>query len=431
MSIMPAPTMVEQFVLSNGYLFVYGVFGIAGFIVGWVAQRGNYCFVNAMSSIFTMKSYDRFGALLILFGGSALATGLLVAFGFVPAVDQYYNNYFSGWYIVVGALIFGFGATMAGGCNLSMLYRAASGYVQNWIELFGMMVGTFIFAVAIWPFQSFTMQSGILSTKEGAYFEYLPYDIFHSVSGWAVGITALILGIPLVGFGLYLQTRTRRKWAELSSGGATTGFSSHSQGVRATPSTNSLNSGFPGSIPIKTPSFVGRIKLADAKNMILLRIPYGVNLSTILLGIALVMVFIAGAGYTFNYLVITSSDGGRFLEYILMPFGVNLALGTPWYNNALPMVDPSVLMVIMLVVGAFTASMLSGDFKVRFPRERKRLVIGFLGGILVGIGVRLALGCNIGMMWTNFAQLGYDGILFLVAMLGGVFLAVKVQQRLV
>ena len=149
--------MLEQIVVSYGFVFVYAIFGVAGFIVGWVAQRGNYCFVNAMSSVFTTKSYDRFGALLILFGTSALATGGLVAFRIVPAVDQYYNNFFSGWYIIVGALIFGFGATMAGGCNLSMLYRAASGYLQNWLELFGMMVGTFIFAVAIWPFQSYTM----------------------------------------------------------------------------------------------------------------------------------------------------------------------------------------------------------------------------------------------------------------------------------
>lgn len=50
--------------------------------------------------------------------------------------------------------------------------------------------------------------------------------------------------------------------------------------------------------------------------------------------------------------------------------------------------------------------------------------------MLVGIGVRIALGCNVGLMWTNFAQLGYDGIMFLFGMLGGVYLAVKVQERL-
>jgi uncharacterized protein len=418
---MPAPTMLPEHVLPFGYVFVYAAFGVSGFILGWVAQRGNYCFVNAMSSVFTTRSYDRFGALLILFGISALMTGLLVVIGVVPAVDQYYDNYFSGWYIVVGAVIFGFGATMAGGCNLSMLYRAASGYVQNWLELVGMMVGTYIFAVAIWPFQSYTMANGILSTKLGAYTEYLPYDIFHSVSQVPVGVTAVALGFPLVALGLILQRRTRSK--RLVQGAFASGA-----GISLTLAAP-LPSGVAGPLPsIRLPA---RFGLSGAKEILLLRRPYGANLSTILLAGALLLVFVAGAGYTFNYLVITSSDGGRFLEYILMPFGVNLALGTPWYNDALPIVDPSVLMVMMLIVGAFLASFLSGDFKVRVPRQKKRLGIGFSGGILVGIGVRTALGCNIGLMWTNFAQLGYDGILFLFAMLLGVWIAVQVQRRLV
>jgi uncharacterized protein len=396
---------------------------VSGFVLGWVAQRGNYCFVSAMTSVFTTKSYDRFGALLILFGASALLTGLLVVVGVVPAVDQYYDNYFSGWYVVVGATIFGFGATLAGGCNLSMLYRAASGYVQNWLELFGMMVGTYIFAVLIWPFQSFTMANGILSTTAGAYTEYLPYDIFHAVSQTSVGVTAAVLGVPLVAIGLFLQRKTRSKRLMRSSGIGAIGVAPP---IRAVPS----SSGRIG--PLPSPS-AGRLKLdlSDAKAMLLLRKPYGANLSTVFLAGALLLVFVSGAGYTFNYLVITSSDGGRFLEYILMPFGVNLALNTPWYNDALPILDPSVLMVFMLIVGAFLASYLSGDFKVRVPHQRRRLVIGFSGGILVGIGVRTALGCNVGLMWTNFAQLGYDGILFLFSMLFGVWIAIKVQRRLI
>jgi len=414
--------MLPQQVLPFGFVFVYAAFGVSGFILGWVAQRGNYCFVNAMTSIFTTKSYDRFGALLILFGISALLTGLLVVTGIVPAVDQYYDNYFSGWYVIVGAVIFGFGATMAGGCNLSMLYRAASGYVQNWLELVGMMVGTYIFAVAIWPFQSFTMADGILSTKLGAYTEYLPYDLFHSVSQVSIGVTAAGIGVPLMAIGIFLQRKTRSRRSVQSSGISGIG-SLHALAAPA-------STGRVGPLPL-----IGlqgtKLRLSDAKEMLLLRRPYGANFSTLLLAGALLLVFVAGAGYTFNYLVITSSDGGRFLEYILMPFGVNLALNTPWYNDALPILDPSVLMVVMLIVGAFSASLLSGDFKVRVPHQRKRLAVGFSGGILVGIGVRTALGCNIGMMWTNFAQLGYDGILFLFSMLFGVWIAVKLQRHLV
>ena len=408
------PTMILQPVFKESWALVYGLFALSGFILGWAAQRGNYCFVNAMTSVFTAKSYDRFGALLILFGLSALGTGLLVAFGVIPAVDQYYFNYFAGWYILVGSIIFGFGAALAGGCNLSMLYRAASGYVQNWVELFGMMIGTYIFAIAIWPFQLYTMTKGILSTTNGGYVTYLPYVIFHSTSPMAVYITTLMLGLPLVFIGIYLQQYTKRKWSMLSSS-------------FRLPSTFSMAFGAEKSVAVPSESKPSLRK--EIKDLLLLRKPYGTNLTTVILALDMIFVFIVGAGYTFNYLVITTSDGGRFFEYILMLANVKLFLNTPWYNDAVPIVDTSTLMVVMLCIGAFMASYLSGDFKIRIPRDKRRLGIAFIGGVLVGIGVRIALGCNVGLMWTNFAQLGYDGIIFLFGMLLGVYLAVKVQER--
>lgn len=412
---MANPSMILQPVYNENWAEVYALFALSGFILGWVAQRGNYCFVNAMTSIFTTRSFERFGALLILFGLSALGCGLLVAFGVIPAVDQYYFNYFAGWYILVGSFIFGFGAALAGGCNLSMLYRAASGYVQNWIELFGMMIGTYVFAVGIWPFQQYTMGKGIFSTTMGGYVEYLPYVIFHSVSPMAIYITTLALGLSLVFLGLYLQQYTKKKW-----------LANLRMFTPTVPSTMTLN---PSQQTISSESKKTSLK-QEIKDLLLLKKPYGTNLSTVLLALDMILVFVAGAGYTFNYLVITSSDGGRFFEYILMLFGVKLFTNTPWFNDSLPIVDPSTLMVVMLCVGAFLASFLSGDFKIRIPKEKKRLLIGFIGGMLVGIGVRMALGCNVGLMWTNFAQLGYDGIIFLFGMLGGVYLAVKVQERL-
>lgn len=410
------PSMVLQPVYQLSWTIIFGIFALSGFILGWAAQRGNYCFVNAMTSIFTAKSYERFGALLILFGLSALGAGLLVAFGVIPAVDQYYYNYFAGWYILVGSIIFGFGAALAGGCNLSMLYRAASGYVQNWVELFGMMIGTYIFAIGIWPFQLYTMENGILSTTNGGYVTYLPYVIFHSVSSMPVYITTLIVSLPLIFLGIYLQKYTKAKWERASN----------SFPLPRAMLTQSLAYGDTYSVTTEKKSSLKQ----DIKNMILLKKPYGTNLTTVILALDMLLVFIVGAGYTFNYLVITSSDGGRFFEYLLMLGNVRLFLNTPWFNDSLPIVDPSTLMVIMLCVGAFLASYLSGDFKIRIPRDKRRLLIGFFGGILVGIGVRMALGCNVGLMWTNFAQLGYDGIIFLFGMLLGVYFAVKVQERL-
>ena len=415
--------MLPQQVLPYGFVFVYAAFGVSGFILGWVAQRGNYCFVNAMSSIFTTKSYDRFGALLILFGVSALLTGLLVVAGVVPAVDQYYDNYFSGWYIVVGARFSDFGATMAGGCNLSMLYRAASGYVQNWLELVGMMVGTYIFAVVIWPFQSFTMANGILSTSSGAYTEYLPYDIFHSVSQ-----SRLVL----------------RRWASVSRSSPSGSFSSARRGRSGSAEQHVLRDRAwcadaalhqrtrEGSVRCP-PSGVQRLKLelAEAKEMLLLRKPYGANLSTLLLAGSLLLVFVAGAGYTFNYLVITSSDGGRFLEYILMPFGVNLALNTPWYNDALPILDPSVLMVLMLIVGAFLRQLpqrgLQDQGSAPEEEARHRVLRRDTCWDRREDGARLQHRADVDQL--RAARLRWDTVPF--SMLFGVWIAVKVQRHLV
>ncbi len=295
-----------------------------------------------------------------------------------------------------------------------MLYRAASGYVQNWIELFGMMIGTYIFAIGIWPFQQYTMEKGIFSTILGGYVEYLPYVIFHSVSPMAVYMTTIILSLPLITLGIYLQQYTKKKWSM--------NFRMNTPRIMAYKP--------PAPVSIGKEGEEKKDWKREALDMLLLKKPYGTNLSTVILALDMIFVFIVGAGYTFNYLVITSSDGGRFFEYLLMIPGINLFLNTPWFNDSLPIVDPSTLMVVMLCIGAFAASFLSGDFKIRIPKEKKRLLIGFLGGILVGIGVRMALGCNMGLMWTNFAQLGYDGIIFLFGMLGGVWLAVKVQERL-
>jgi hypothetical protein len=47
--------MVLSPVFSESWAEVYAFFALGGFILGWVAQRGNYCFVNAMTSILQLE----------------------------------------------------------------------------------------------------------------------------------------------------------------------------------------------------------------------------------------------------------------------------------------------------------------------------------------------------------------------------------------
>lgn len=77
-----------------------------------------------------------------------------------------------------------------------------------------------------------------------------------------------------------------------------------------------------------------------------------------------------------------------------------------YYQKKKPEVDWGVMLVLGIVVGAFIASITSGDFKVLLVPDVWRTGIGpsfflrflasIIGGIFLGIGARLAGGCTSG-----------------------------------
>jgi hypothetical protein len=52
----------------------------------------------------------------------------------------------AGWFTVLGSFIFGFGIMLGQGCMVGMLWKGGQGYVVNWLEILGMMLGTVLFA---------------------------------------------------------------------------------------------------------------------------------------------------------------------------------------------------------------------------------------------------------------------------------------------
>jgi Sulphur transport len=54
------------------------------------------------------------------------------------------------------------------------------------------------------------------------------------------------------------------------------------------------------------------------------------------------------------------------------------------------------LLNLGIIAGAFTAASLASEFKLRVPKQPLRYVQSIGGGILMGYGVDLALGCPVG-----------------------------------
>jgi uncharacterized protein len=82
--------------------------------------------------------------------------------------------------------------------------------------------------------------------------------------------------------------------------------------------------------------------------------------------------------------------------------------------------------VIGMLAGAFITILLSNSFKIRFPRQRRRLVQGFAGGVIAGFGARLALGCNLAAFFTGVPQFSFHAWIFMVTTAIGTYFGVKV-----
>lgn len=81
--------------------------------------------------------------------------------------------------------------------------------------------------------------------------------------------------------------------------------------------------------------------------------------------------------------------------------------------------------VLGMLAGAFAAALIAGNVKLRVPRNNRRLVQGFVGGLLSGFGARLSMGCNLAALFTGVPQFTLHAWLFTLATAYGTYIGVK------
>ncbi|PKM80168.1 MAG: YeeE/YedE family protein [Firmicutes bacterium HGW-Firmicutes-14] len=72
-----------------------------------------------------------------------------------------------------------------------------------------------------------------------------------------------------------------------------------------------------------------------------------------------------------------------------------------------------------LVIGVFLAVTLAGEFRIKKIKSARQVILGLIGGILMGYGARLALGCNVGAMIGGISSQSPHGWIFAVFMIFG------------
>ncbi|MBI5166846.1 MAG: YeeE/YedE family protein [candidate division NC10 bacterium] len=373
--------------LGKPSLAVFWVFGLA---FGFVLQRSRFCFASAFRDLYLLQDGRVIKGIII---GLAVATiGFsLVMYKLQPdlaagKLPGHANVYPLGPHTLLAGVLFGLGMVLGGGCATGTLYRIGEGYVASFVAFLGMLIGMFLLALQWgwwWP--------KVISIKPKV---WLPHKL-----GWSGGI--LVTFIVLLLFYLLVLWWESRGGPKVSVVAEEPPLHSWKDRVRALGHT----------VFVKAwPATLGGLLLGTLNVFeYIYSQPWGVTTEMSRWAGWLVRLL----GYPVEVLLYY---GGK-------PAGYELLKNIPWYSGG-------ALLDWGIIAGSLLAALLAREFKLRTPPNRARYAQALVGGILMGYGARLAMGCNIGSFFSAIPSLALNGWVFAVGLAIGSYFGVLAIKRL-
>ncbi len=368
-----------------------GVSWLFGLAFGFVLQRSRFCFASAFRDLFlfgdarVMKGIV--AGLAVATGGFAILMARLVpdpGFGSFPPSA---NIYPLGIHTLLGGVLFGIGMVLAGGCTSGSLYRAGEGYVGSMVALLGIMLGLEV-STHSW---NWWWQVHISRTPLVWFPAQLGY--FGGTFATFVGLLALFLFVVWWQFRASTLPPLRR---EEPPSPATFGEYVRQLGHV---------------IFVKGwPVVVGGVALGTLNVFLFTsQHPWGV---------------IAGMGIWADKLAgLLDLQAGELL-------GRSSLGGCAFEPAESSVLGHMSLLNLGMIAGSFIAAQFASEFKLRVPKRPIRYVQSIGGGVLMGYGAGLALGCTIGAFFSAIPSLALNGWVFAGALAAGAYLGVKILNRI-
>ncbi len=345
---------------------------ILGGAFGVLLQRSRFCFFCVSRDFLDQR--DARGLLGIV---AALAVGLLgyhALFGAwvpVPAPGRLPPDAHIGpvsWVLAVGAFAFGVGMAVAGSCISAHLYRLGEGAGASPFALVGAAAG---FGLGF-----LTWNPLYLTAIQEAPVVWLP-----NVLGYA-GSLAVQLGV-LAALSVWLM---RYPWP------------------REAPASGAFEAVFRR----RWPAHLGGVLIGALATVAYFRVgPLGVTAEL-------------------GSLARTAADGAGLLPGRLEGLDGLAGCATAIKETLL---SRNGVFVAGLVLGAFAAALAAGDFRPRAPR-RAEILRALGGGVLMGWGAMVSLGCTVGVLLSGIMAGALSGWVFAAFCLAGLWLGWRVRQRL-
>lgn len=421
-----------------GYILTYAWFGVG---YGLLLQYGRFCMASAVRDLFAVRVPRMAVGMMI-----AVALYAVVAAGVsLAGFDTFHPNPL-GWHILIGAAIFGFGIVFTGGCASGSLYKAGEGNLGSVLVIVAISFSQAAVVTAggwldrLTPAQwaqsaqAKDMPAG-LSVTEGW------FDLFTAGYVWdlkattaaqmlgladapimaAVANLMLVAIVPVVLilvalYALYFRAGYMRR-AKITA----PTLRQHLAGLWAM-CTSSRNTALAG-------AGLGILAGAHIWATGLLREHFQISNFGELLAAMNHRSGLSIQDTVFDpgYWYITTQEaqwGGWLIERLGVPLRANVFFGL---DNGLPnpLLNAPGFMSIGIILGAAMMALARREFKWKLPNLEAAL-FALVGGTLMGIGARVAMGCNIGAFFATVTNGDPSGWLFLVGMALGAYLGVKV-----
>lgn len=81
---------------------------------------------------------------------------------------------------------------------------------------------------------------------------------------------------------------------------------------------------------------------------------------------------------------------------------------------------------LAVIIGSLIATLLASQFKWKKIKSKKQFIVALVGGIMMGYGTRLAVGCNIGAFFSGIPSFSLHAWVFGIFVMLGTWVGVKI-----
>jgi len=382
----------ESFAESLSF-FLWSTF-IISVILGFIVNKTNFCTMGAVSDMVNMNDYSRFRAWLLAIAVALVGVSVLEYMGTVNVTDSFppYRSSQLIWIEnILGGFMFGIGMTFASGCGNKTLIRIGGGNIKS--------ILVFIIIAIIAYYMTTPFPSSDKTLYSVLFYDWvnplaISLDTNQDIGAMLGGadntqIMRLVVGLVVAAgmlFYIFKATDFRGSKDNILAGVVigliilTAWYTSSNIIINADDSNYSMSEYY-AEWDMLADDDAGKPATGRTLN------PQSFT-------------FINPIGQTYGYI----KDG---LDSALLTFGL--------------------ISVIGVILGSLLWALISRSFRVEWFVDTRDFINHTIGGILMGFGGVLALGCTIGQGITGMSTLALGSILTFISIIFGSALTMKIQ----